>query len=437
MPLFHASSSTRAPLKRFAALRVPCAAVSERKVDVAGVVSDVACCVGAPVWALDWCPQQEGRDPGRDTRFLAVGTHASGSARQLLGVASSGANAVQLWRVPPPRRAGPPPDSARAPPRAAKKQRGASKAVGPPREEDVEERADADEDSLPTLALLLSHAHGCVWDLKWRPSGALVAPHAGLGLLAVACGDGTVCVVSVPDPDAAPLQASSGGGATALKLVAAWRGCAGPALAPGTQAGLPWTLAWHPGQPGSRLLAGCTDGRCVIYDLHGLASSAPQPGARQAAPPRPEPCQPLLQLLSPSPLALRCVCWAPPALGEPGATLAAACGDEGALSVWDVRSPAAPLWRTRAASSFLLSLAWQAQPRALVATSDSGRLLLQSLALGHAAGAAARKQGAKPGACVSASASPLGTACWGLDATGDTEGACASAALRQPQELRC
>ena len=66
----------------------------------------------------------------------------------------------------------------------------------------------------PYLAMGLAHNFGSMWDLKWCPSGCWEDPSSGqgstqsselrgdprLGLLAMACSDGTVRVMSIPHP---------------------------------------------------------------------------------------------------------------------------------------------------------------------------------------------------------------------------------------------
>ena len=343
--------------------------------NLARPVADAACFVGGAVWALDWCP----RAPGARDDYLALGTHAAGAGAQTLGRAASGPAALQLWRVPHPSSA------------TASEKGGATSA-------------------LPALSLLLTHGSACAWDVKWRPAAAASATSASLGLLAAALGDGDVVVAAVPRP-------AAGAKATAAALRPAWRGRGGPACA--RSGGLPWTLDWHPSAPHARLLAGTTDGRVLLFDLTGCVDEAA--GRPDAALPQP----PLLQLLPAAgpPLAVRSVCWAPAALSPACAALLLSAGDDGSLTVWDARSPAAPLWRGRGAQSLLLSAAWTATPRAFVASADTGRVLVTNGVLGHAPEALGDAT-LRPGAQSVLRGSPTGAAVWGMHAIDDVIAYC-------------
>jgi hypothetical protein len=435
-----ATLSPAAPLRLFEALTVPLSAAAaappgkplpEKR--VAAPTADAACFLGGAVWALDWCPSRAGADDDNDEaeeeeeeeegeEFLLLGTHAGGAPPSVLGRATPGPAALQLWRVPPPAAAA----AAAAAAPAAKQARTAARAHA-----GSGAGAAAAGEALPSLALLLSHAGGAAWDVKWRPGGA-PASSACLGLAAAALADGTVAVVAVPHPDALAAEEEEEDAAdmhidappsapppraTALALRPAWRGAAGAGAS--RAGGLPWTLEWHPQAPHARLLAGCTDGRCVIWDLSGLHAHAHAHGASGAAA-LPPPAPPLQQLLCDAPHAVRAVCWAPAALGPRCASLLAATGDDGVLSVWDSRggaAAAAPCWRGRGAQSFLLSAAWLPSPRCMLATSEHGRLLVSNGVLGHAAAATlSATERARAGSLTQLRASNTGTAVWGMDA---------------------
>jgi hypothetical protein len=419
------STAPPAPLRLFQALPLPISAAGAAAAEprgkplhpkrVAAPLEDSAAFVGGAVWALDWCPSRADDDDAEDDEeseeeegdeFLLLGTHAGGAPPSVLGRAASGPGALQLWRVPPPRQ------PAAAP--AAKKAR---KGAGSSAAAAVE--AAPTPAQAPSLALLLSHGGGAAWDVKWRPPAGAPPTSARLGLAAVALADGTVAVVAIPHPDALPADeadaASSAADAAsrvpALSLRPAWRGGAGAGAGRGGR--LPWTLSWHPQAPHARLLAGCTDGRCVVWDMSGLHAHA-----SGSLPPLAPPLQ---TLLCDAPLAVRAVCWAPAEWGGRCASLAAATGDDGALSVWDTRGGAAgasaPIWRGRGAQSFLLSLAWLPSPRCFVGSSEHGRLLVSNGVLGHAAAATlSATERSRAGSLTQLRASGTGTAVWGMDA---------------------
>lgn len=58
---------------------------------------------GAPVWALDWCPQH-GQAASQSTldnvELLAVATHPKSQPHNKMGVALHGPGVIQLWAVP-------------------------------------------------------------------------------------------------------------------------------------------------------------------------------------------------------------------------------------------------------------------------------------------------------------------------------------------------
>ena len=332
-----------------------------------------------------------------------MGTRDPGSDHPRVGAEYDGPGAVQLWRVPPTGSGQAGAAAEAGPARLAKKARGGGAAASQP--------AAAAAETGPVAALVLAHSHGTVWDLKWRPHSPGAAPAAAgsLGLLAVACGDGTLCIVSVPDPRRVPPQAHGGSShqPVALAMRPAWCGSRGPSGERRDVGCLPWCLAWHPQAPHDRLLAGCTDGTVLLYNLSGCLSSGS--GTRAA---------PAMSLLSKATHPLRAVCWQPPAAGDAhGAhTLVAGAGDEGILSVWDPQQQVTPVWRCHAAHALSLALAWWPSPRMLVTAADNGRLGVHNFRLGAVASqAAAGLKGVNPGSAVHVRANALGLASWGLD----------------------
>jgi hypothetical protein len=400
------SSSPAQPLPLFHTLALPVpASPAPPKAGQPKTVLDWACSVGGPVWALDWRPRGQPHGGGAGEEYLAVGTRDPGSDHPRVGVEYAGPGAVQLWRLPPSAGNGVQQDNgaeAEAPvARPAKKARAGAAASQP----------EAAAERRPVAALVLAHSHGTVWDLKWRPHppGEAGAPRS-LGLLAVACGDGTLCVVSVPDPRSVPPQAhgatSSAHQPLCLTMCPAWTGSRGPSGERRENGCLPWCLAWHPQAPHDRLLAGCTDGTVLLYNLGGCVSSGA--GTRS---------EPVMCLLSRAQLPLRAVCWQPPAPGsdQAASSLVAAAGDEGVLSVWDPQQQATPVWRCNSTSALALALAWWPAPRMLVTASDNGRLGIHNLRLGAVAAKAAAHKGVNGGSMVQVRANVLGLATWGLD----------------------
>lgn len=123
----------------------------------------------------------------------------------------------------------------------------------------------------PKLALALGHDFGFVADLCWCPSGCWedrLPDHATgarrLGLLALACGDGSVRILSIPVPEdldcpegRRPLFGGGGCWAT-LKLFPGQLGIS-PCL----------RVAWEPSNEHRLLAAAYADGRAAVFDLAG------------------------------------------------------------------------------------------------------------------------------------------------------------------------
>ena len=147
---------------------------------------------GGPVTAVAWC--------SNSPRVLAVVTKLT-FAPSTLGDTSPGPGLVQLWRA----------------------------------------AAGAEEDS-PELLFSLCHDYGTVWDLEWAPSGG-----PGLGLLAAACGDGSVRVWAVPSPEQLGGRGAVFAKSADLSLVAG---------EPCGEAGQCLALSWYRG-PGHGYLASC------------------------------------------------------------------------------------------------------------------------------------------------------------------------------------
>ena len=101
----------------------------------------------------------------------------------------------------------------------------------------------------PKLQLALGHSYGRVWEVTWCPSGGWTKDR--LGLLAAACGDGTVRVWAVP---------KGGDGHV-------YSGQADLTLHCGGESGHCLGLSWHRG-PGHRHIVACfSSGSVAVWDL--------------------------------------------------------------------------------------------------------------------------------------------------------------------------
>ncbi|KAM6280089.1 general transcription factor 3C polypeptide 2 isoform 4-T4 [Porphyrio hochstetteri] len=131
---------------------------------------DVSFFVGGPVWAMEWCPCPEG---SAATQHVALYCHGSMEETRSVAGLHRGPALLQLWALGTLQ---PEPGSA--------------------------DRAG--------LAYAIAADHGCVWDMKFCPSGAWEPPTTArkhpqmcrLGLLAVAFSDGKVVLYALPHPGA-------------------------------------------------------------------------------------------------------------------------------------------------------------------------------------------------------------------------------------------
>ncbi|XP_069350490.1 general transcription factor 3C polypeptide 2 isoform X6 [Eulemur rufifrons] len=119
--------------------------------------------------------------------------------------------------------------------------------------------------------------HGCIWDLKFCPSGAWELPGTPrkapllprLGLLALACSDGKVLLFSLPHPEALLAQQSPDAVKPAIykvQCVATLQVGSMQASDP-SECGQCLSLAWMPTSPHHHLAAGYYNGMVVFWNL--------------------------------------------------------------------------------------------------------------------------------------------------------------------------
>ncbi|XP_064911488.1 general transcription factor 3C polypeptide 2 isoform X4 [Columba livia] len=131
---------------------------------------DVSFFVGGPVWAMEWCPSPEG---SAAAQYVAIYCHGSMEETHSVAGLHGGPMLLQLWGL------------------------GTLQ----------QEQGSTDK---AALAYAIATDHGCVWDMKFCPSGAWEPPDAArqhpqmsrLGLLAVAFSDGKVVLYALPHPGA-------------------------------------------------------------------------------------------------------------------------------------------------------------------------------------------------------------------------------------------
>ncbi|NXR04815.1 TF3C2 factor, partial [Sagittarius serpentarius] len=203
---------------------------------------DVSFFVGGPVWAMEWCPSPEG---SAASQYVAVYCHGSMEETHSVAGLHGGPALLQLWGLGT----------------LQQEQGSADKAV---------------------LAYAIAADHGCVWDMKFCPSGAWELPTTArkhpemsrLGLLAVAFSDGKVVLYSLPHPGA--LQRSK---RTQVKdgpfhkHVICKVQCIATLQVGSIQAGNEsecgqcFSLSWMPSKPHHHLAAGFYDGTVAVWNL--------------------------------------------------------------------------------------------------------------------------------------------------------------------------
>ncbi|KAM6280087.1 general transcription factor 3C polypeptide 2 isoform 2-T2 [Porphyrio hochstetteri] len=203
---------------------------------------DVSFFVGGPVWAMEWCPCPEG---SAATQHVALYCHGSMEETRSVAGLHRGPALLQLWALGTLQ---PEPGSA--------------------------DRAG--------LAYAIAADHGCVWDMKFCPSGAWEPPTTArkhpqmcrLGLLAVAFSDGKVVLYALPHPGALrrSMRTQVKDGSVPKHLICKVQSIAtlqvGSVQAGNvSECGQCFSLSWMPCKPHHHLAAGFYDGTVAIWNL--------------------------------------------------------------------------------------------------------------------------------------------------------------------------
>uniref|UniRef100_A0A6I8T0S2 General transcription factor 3C polypeptide 2 n=1 Tax=Xenopus tropicalis TaxID=8364 RepID=A0A6I8T0S2_XENTR len=185
--------------------------------------------VGGPVWSLEWCPTLGGSG---SCQYLALYCHWGMDDRHKVDGVHPGPALLQLWSLGPL---------------------------------DMENSCD----SGPVFSYGIAVDHGCIWDMKFCPSGGWELPctsrkslqMARLGLLAAAFSSGHIEIYSLPHPESLYSHRKSQVDCVVRLQVGSIKACT-----PG-ESGQCFTLAWHPAKPHQYLAAGFYDGTVSIWDL--------------------------------------------------------------------------------------------------------------------------------------------------------------------------
>lgn len=198
---------------------------------------DVSFFTGGPLWALDWCPVPEG---SAASQYVALFSSPDMNETHPLSQLHSGPGLLQLWGL-----------------------------------------GTLQQESCPGnrahFVYGIACDSGCIWDLKFCPSGAWEHPETlrkapllpRLGLLALACSDGKVLLFSLPHPEALLAQQPPDAMKPAIYKVQ----CLATLQVGSVQASDPsecgqcLSLAWMPTRPHHHLAAGYYNGMVVFWNL--------------------------------------------------------------------------------------------------------------------------------------------------------------------------
>ncbi|XP_064267444.1 general transcription factor 3C polypeptide 2 isoform X2 [Passer domesticus] len=190
---------------------------------------DVSFFVGGPVWAMAWCPTPEG---SAAPQYVAVSCHRSMEETHSVSGLHSGPALLQLWDL-------------------------------------GTLQTEQGSPSKARLAYAIAADYGCVWDMKFCPSGAWEPPTAArmhpqmsrLGLLAAAFSDGRVVVYALPHPEALHHAKT-----TQVQCIATLQ-VGSIQAGNGSECGQCFSLSWMPSKPHHHLAAGFYDGTVAVWNL--------------------------------------------------------------------------------------------------------------------------------------------------------------------------
>ncbi|XP_066560756.1 general transcription factor 3C polypeptide 2 isoform X2 [Amia ocellicauda] len=203
---------------------------------------DLTFFVGGPVWSMEWSPCQEGSSA---SQYAAIYSNRGMDDRHRLAGTHSEAALLQIWHV-----------------------------------------GELQHDTCPrtkaSFAYGIALDYGCIWDMKWCPSGAWELPSTNrkvpqlprLGLLAAAFSNGKIAVFSLPHPEAlAAYRKTHRKGAVKEEPLICQVRCTAVLKVGSIQAGNSsqcgqcFSLDWLPMKPHNTLAAGFYDGTVALWNL--------------------------------------------------------------------------------------------------------------------------------------------------------------------------
>uniref|UniRef100_UPI00398EDE1F general transcription factor 3C polypeptide 2 n=1 Tax=Pristiophorus japonicus TaxID=55135 RepID=UPI00398EDE1F len=204
---------------------------------------DVNFFVGGPVWCLEWCPTPEG---SAACQYAAIYCNKGMDDRHTLMTQHAEPTLLQIWQL-----------------------------------------GDLQQEKCPQMNAALAYGiatdYGCIWDMKWCPSGAWELPEttrkrphmARLGILAAAFSTGKVVVYSLPHPESLNMyklkhsKASSVQGPVICKVQCTVILEIGSVQFSGSsQCGQCFCLDWMPSEEHEYLAAGFYDGTVALWNLN-------------------------------------------------------------------------------------------------------------------------------------------------------------------------
>ncbi|XP_062858056.1 general transcription factor 3C polypeptide 2 isoform X2 [Trichomycterus rosablanca] len=194
---------------------------------------------GGPVWAMEWCPCPEG---AAHKQYAALYCNRNMDDRHKMNILYAEHALLQLW------------DLGRLP-------------MNKP-------------SSSPRLAYALAVDDGCIWNIKWCPSGAWELPTTErkaqhmprLGLIATAFSNGTIAVYSLPHPEPLIAQQQATGDTVQDPMIYRVRRILTIKLGSNQEdhngrSGQSFSIDWLPVKPHNILAAGFSDGMVALWDL--------------------------------------------------------------------------------------------------------------------------------------------------------------------------
>jgi WD40 repeat protein len=261
--------------------------------------------VGGPVWAMDWLPCRQ----GSLRSYVAMATYRSYNETHDMMDVLVHKGLIQIWSF---------------------------------------EMIDNGEPPIASLCYCIAHNWGCIRDMKWchqGPSSEPLTNNGGedenilthLGLLAVACSDGGVKILSLPDPD--DLEKSFNKPTAAKPLVVAMTKVTailkpGSSLSLDNNFGPSMCLQWSVNY--DKIAAGFSNGIVAIWHLE-----SPLLSSLLLRCPDPDPVMfPIIQL-SGHKGPVRCIAWS----GYDSNFMFTGGNDKRGL-LWDIRQSQAPIQKT-------------------------------------------------------------------------------------------